>query len=98
MVIKQQQRRWTVKAMNDEHEYMRDYTQSFETILLRAQQQTVHELAGQNEAMLKHIDDLESALGTLIKLWFGGVGYAEFYRAIADCSHKFAYLETDEEE
>ena len=55
-------------------------------------------MSGKFSTMLKHIDDLESALGTLIKLWFGGVGYAEFYRAIADCSHKFAYLETDEEE
>lgn len=67
MVIIKQQREWTVKTMEDENNYMRDYQPSVDTILRRAQQQTVHDLARQNEAMSLHNKALQTAFDTMVK-------------------------------
>ena len=112
--------------MEDENNYMRDYQPSVDTILRRAQEQTLLDLARQKEAMrknigdlqksltgqlditsnmliekgamLKHIDDLEQALGNLMNLWISAADYSDFDEAVEHWRHNFAYLEIDEEE
>jgi len=50
--------------MENENDYMRDYQPSVETILRRAQEQTLLDLARQKEAMRKNIGDLQKSLAT----------------------------------
>ena len=53
--------------MEDENNYMKSYEPSYGDILRRAQQQTVHDLAQQNEAMSLHIEALQNAFDTMVK-------------------------------
>tara|TARA_R100001443_G_C3310679_1_gene167660 strand:- start:335 stop:724 length:390 start_codon:yes stop_codon:yes gene_type:complete len=68
MVIINQQREWTVKTMEDENNYMRDYQPSVDTILRRAQEQTLLDLARQKEAMRKNIGDLQKSLAAQLDI------------------------------
>jgi len=47
--------------------------------------------------MLKHITDLESALGNLMNLWLSAADYSDFDKAVQQWRDKFAYLEIDED-
>lgn len=95
MVIKRQQREWTVKTMENEYEYMTDYQPSAETILRRAQQKTLHDMAQQSEAMLKHINDLENALTNIFTLWFELADSSDITEAMRHHLNNFAYLYTE---
>lgn len=53
--------------MENENDYMKNYEPSYGDILRRAQQQTVHDLARQNEAMSLHIEALQTAFDTMVK-------------------------------
>ena len=53
--------------MENEYEYMTDYQPSAETILRRAQQKTLHDMARQNEAMSLHNEALQNAFDTMVK-------------------------------
>jgi len=52
----------------------------------------------ENEVMLKHITDLESALGDLMNLWLNAADYSDFDKAVQQWRDKFAYLEIDEDD
>ena len=68
MVIIKQQREWTVKTMEDENNYMRDYQPSVDTILRRAQEQTLLDMARQKEAMHKNIGNLQKSLARQLQI------------------------------
>ena len=87
--------------MTDEDNYMRDNQPTLDNILRRAQTKTVHDMAQQSEAMLKHIDDLENALTNIFTLWFELADSSDITEAMRYHLNNFAYLytePTDEEE
>ena len=53
--------------MEDENNYMRDYQPSVDTILRRAQEQTLLDMARQKEAMSLHIEALQTAFDSMVK-------------------------------
>jgi len=57
----------------------------------------VKRLREEKEAMLKHITDLESALGNLMNLWLSAADYSDFDKAVQQWRDKLAYLEIDKD-